>query len=105
MDHTDVVDHLYRVLDGYTITLGDRRWRFRLYGLRTTGGHRWIQLALLGVSTYMLTLRLSPAGDGAEAIAVLMAWLTNPDERHDAVLNVGRVHARGTAIAAGVPLT
>lgn len=78
MSVTVPIDRLFRKLDGHSMTLGGTRWQVNVYGIRHDGRWRWVQIAVVGPRSHTLTLKLTPADDGARALGLVAAWLSRP---------------------------
>lgn len=55
-------DQLFYALDGRYVKIGGVRHRLEIYSVCDHHGHRWVQLALIGESSYMLTLKVAARG-------------------------------------------
>jgi hypothetical protein len=92
--HVEATHHWFQLLDGRTIAVYDRCWQIHLYSLHTEDNCRWLQLALRGDSTHMITLRLACDAGEAEVVSALADWLARPDEQHRTLLCIGAIHGR-----------
>ncbi len=71
-------DVQFSTLDGREIIVLGRRWRVEVYSLWDLHACRYVQLALQGEPTYMLTVQLAAGHGAADLVAALVRWLTNP---------------------------
>ncbi len=84
-------ERLFAALDGRHLTVLGRQWRVNIYSVCDRAGWRWIQLALEGDSSYMLTLKTA-GHDGVRALVpALLLWLLHPSG------SGGVLHLRSTS--------
>jgi hypothetical protein len=82
---------LYRDLDGKVVEVGGEEWRVDLYAVRMIEGRQWVQLQLVGESTFTMTLRLPWTADEIDVLLIVADWLAQTDDHRDSVVSVGRI--------------
>ena len=75
-------------LHGETLRVGSRTWSAHLLGAQTAAGLRCVRLALHGVPTYTVLLKISSNTDNQEAVHALEWWLLNPGREDGDVIEV-----------------
>jgi len=75
-------------LHGETVRVGARTWSAHLLGAQTTARQRCVRVALHGVPTYTVWLRISPNTDNHEAVHALEWWLLSPGRENEDVIEV-----------------
>ncbi len=68
-------EQLFNALDGCYLQIGGHRHRIEIYSVCDQGGHRWVQLGLVGHSSYMITLKVA-AGGGVEDTLIALEYGT-----------------------------
>ena len=69
---------LFSTLDGRDLAVMGMQWRIEVFSVCELAGHRYMQLALLGESQFMLTLRVAPRAELQDLIPALLTWVTHP---------------------------
>ena len=75
-------------LHGETLRVGSRTWSAHLLGAQTAAGLRCVRLALHGVPTYTVLLKISSNTDNHEAVHALEWWLLNPGREDGDIIEV-----------------
>lgn len=75
-------------LHGETVRVGARTWSAQLLGTQTAAGLRCVRVALHGVPTYTVLLKISPNTDNHEAVHALEWWLLSPGRENGDVIEV-----------------
>lgn len=75
-------------LHGEKLHVGSRTWSAHLLGAQTAGGLRCVRLALHGVPTYTVLLKISSNTDNHEAVHALEWWLLSPGREDGDVIEV-----------------
>jgi hypothetical protein len=75
-------------LHGETLRVGARTWSTHLLGAQTAAGLRCVRVALYGVPTYTVVLKISPNADNEEAVHALEWWLLSPGRENGDVIEV-----------------
>ena len=78
-------DRLFQDLDGRQLFARGAHWCVVVYGVFDDSERRWVQLALDGDRTAVVTLKLTPAEGLDRAVYSLAQWLEDPSAT-DAVL-------------------
>jgi hypothetical protein len=76
---------LFDALDGLDLDVARDHWRIEVYSVADRARHRWIQLALLGRESLMLTLSLPTSDDVRPIVAGLASWLVDPRHHSEMV--------------------
>ena len=80
-------EHLYRLLDDRAVQGPDGEWRIRVYSVMPTGSEWWIQIAIVGRTTYSLLVRIGQNADAADAMRAVREWLSSDDVHDDRILD------------------
>jgi hypothetical protein len=75
-------------LHGETLRVGSRTWSAHLIGAHTAAGLRCVRLALHGVPTHTVLLKISSSTDNHEAVHALEWWLLSPGRENGDVIEV-----------------
>lgn len=75
-------------LHGETLRVGSRTWSAQLLGAHTGGGLRCVHVALHGVPTYTVLLKISSNTNNHEAVHALEWWLLSPGRENGDVIEV-----------------
>jgi hypothetical protein len=75
-------------LHGETIRVGARTWSAHLLGVQMAAGPRCVRVALHGVPTYTVWLKISPDTHNHEAVHALEWWLLSPGREDGDVIEV-----------------
>jgi hypothetical protein len=75
-------------LHGETLRVGARTWSAHLLGAQTAAGLRCVRVALYGVPTYTVWLKISPNTDNHEAVHALEWWLLSPGREDGDIIEV-----------------
>jgi hypothetical protein len=66
---------LFAGLHGRHVDVADSGWDLEVFAVTDVADRRWVQLALNGAHTYMLTLGLSRRDDVPQALDAVARWL------------------------------
>jgi len=75
-------------LHGETLHVGERTWCAHLIGARVTAGWRWVRVALYGVPSYTVLLKVSLTADSHDVANALEWWLLSPGREDGDVIEV-----------------
>jgi hypothetical protein len=76
---------LFTALDGLDLDVARHHWRIEVYSVADRARHRWIQLALRGSESLMLTLSLPTSDDVLRIVDALCSWLADPAHKPEMV--------------------
>ena len=91
-------DRLFRGLDGRRVRAARSTWSIEVYGVHEDIGGRWVQLALVGATRYVLALRLDPQAAAAAALTALAEWLRSGDRP------TAQLHVAASVVNANISL-
>ena len=80
--------HTTLTLHGETVRVGARTWSAHLLGTETAAGLQYVLVALYGVPTYTVSLKISPNTDNHEAVHALEWWLLSPGRESGDIIEV-----------------
>ncbi len=78
-------DGLFSALDGRELIAMGRRWQVEIFSICDQGSERWVQLALHGVTDYMLTFRLAAGNTARDLVPTILSWLMHPTDTGDVI--------------------
>jgi hypothetical protein len=78
-------DGLFSALDGRELIAMGRRWTVEIFSICDQGSERWVQLALHGVTDYMLTFHLTPGNTARDLVPTLLSWLMHPTDTSEVI--------------------
>jgi hypothetical protein len=78
-------DGLFSALDGRELIAMGRRWTVEIFSICDQGSERWVQLALHGVTDYMLTFHLTPGNTARDLVPTLLSWLMHPTDTSEII--------------------
>ncbi len=75
-------------LDSATVRAGARTWEAKCVDARFIAGSRWLQIALFGLPSYTVVLKLPGTAGEAEVLHALEWWLRAPGREDGDVIEV-----------------
>jgi hypothetical protein len=75
-------------LHGTTVRAGALTWQAQCLDARLIGGSRWLEVALSGLPSYTVVLKVSPDADHHDARRALEWWLLTPGRENGDVIEV-----------------
>src|SRR5215471_3636674 len=90
-DKTVTVKHMndsIMKVDGATLSAGTLSWHARCVDARLIAGSRWMEIALSGMPSYRVVLKVSPHAGEDDARRALEWWLHTPGRESGDVIEV-----------------